>query len=307
LVVLERGWLSANGFLFVDGQDNCLVDTGYHTHGAQTVALVRGALKGQALHRIVNTHLHSDHCGGNAHLQAAFPGVRTLIPPGDFDAVREWNEDRLSYRPTGQRCDRFRVDAKLEPGHSIVLAGLPWEIHAAPGHDTHSIILFQPAHRLLISADALWQSGFGVVFPEIEGQQAFSEVAATLDLIERLQPAWIFPGHGAPFQDVQAALTLARRRLAGFEQSPTRHALHAAKVLVKFKLLELQSVPEQDLRAWALGVPHLRTLWHSHFCRKLQGMNADDEIWQWLRVEVIESLIQAQAALRTPQGQILNL
>ena len=49
------------------------------------------------------------------------------------------------------------------------------------------MILFEPASGILISADALWESGFGVVFPEIEGTAAFDEVAATLDVIERLQ------------------------------------------------------------------------------------------------------------------------
>jgi hypothetical protein len=33
---------------------------------------------------------------------------------------------------------------------------------------------------VLISADALWENGFGVVFPELEGDDAFAIVAATL-------------------------------------------------------------------------------------------------------------------------------
>eukprot|EP01034_Spumella_vulgaris_P013337 gene13337-17005_t len=47
-----------------------LVDTGYCTHAAQTEALVGHALDaaGEKLRLIVNTHLHSDHCGGNARL-----------------------------------------------------------------------------------------------------------------------------------------------------------------------------------------------------------------------------------------------
>ena len=37
------------------------------------------ALGGQPLERIVNTHLHSDHCGGNRALQARYAGVETLV------------------------------------------------------------------------------------------------------------------------------------------------------------------------------------------------------------------------------------
>jgi glyoxylase-like metal-dependent hydrolase (beta-lactamase superfamily II) len=55
-----------------------------------------------------------------------------------------------------------------------------WEVHAAPGHDPHSIILFDPISRTLISADALWENGFGIAFPELAGEPSFGEVAATL-------------------------------------------------------------------------------------------------------------------------------
>ena len=72
MTVFERGWLSSNNILFT-GQHSgaALVDTGYCTHSAQTLALVQSALGRRPLERILNTHLHSDHCGGNAALQAA--------------------------------------------------------------------------------------------------------------------------------------------------------------------------------------------------------------------------------------------
>jgi DNA recombination-dependent growth factor C len=47
LRVLERGWLSANNVVFLDGDEATVVDTGYVTHAAQTVELVRHALDGQ--------------------------------------------------------------------------------------------------------------------------------------------------------------------------------------------------------------------------------------------------------------------
>ena len=46
-----------------------MVDTGYCIHAEQTLALVEAALQGAPLQRIVNTHLHNDHCGGNALLR----------------------------------------------------------------------------------------------------------------------------------------------------------------------------------------------------------------------------------------------
>lgn len=266
--VFERGWLSSNNVLLLgdgEGRGAALIDSGYGTHDAQTVALVAHALAGRPLATLVNTHLHSDHCGGNAALQARYPGLRTLIPPGQAEAVRRWDEQALSYAPTGQYCPRFAFDALLQAGSEIVLGQRRWQVHAAPGHDPHSVILFEPALRLLVSADALWQNGFGVVFPEIEGQSAFDEVAATLGLIESLRPALVIPGHGAPFADAATALASARRRLAQFRADPARHARHAAKVLLKFKLLELRRIALPELLRWARQTPYFGLLHRTHF------------------------------------------
>src|SRR5207237_1275904 len=71
LLVFERGWLSSNNVLFAgdDSTESVLIDSGYVTHSEQTVELVRQALRGRRLDRVINTHLHSDHCGGNHALQ----------------------------------------------------------------------------------------------------------------------------------------------------------------------------------------------------------------------------------------------
>lgn len=254
--VFERGWLSANNILFTGRDGTALVDSGYCTHAAQTLELVGSALRDRQLDLLLNTHLHSDHCGGNAALQARYAAIQTRIPPGLADVVRNWDPVALTYVPTGQACPRFRIDGVLHPGTEARLGDLDWQVHAAPGHDPHSVILFEPQSRTLVSADALWESGFGVVFQELEGDSAFDEVAATLDLIEALRPQVVIPGHGPVFGDPAAALALARRRLDGFMREPMRHATHAAKVLLKFKLLELQQLAMPEFVAWASATPY---------------------------------------------------
>ena len=295
VTVLERGWLSSNNILVQGAQGTALVDSGYCSHSAQTLALVESALQGRPLELLLNTHLHSDHCGGNAALQARYPQLQTRIPPGQAQAVAEWDEARLSFAATGQNCPRFHFEATLQPGTEVCLGDLLWQVHAAPGHDTHSVILFEPQSRLLVAADALWERGFGVVFPELDGEDAFDTVGETLDLIESLQPATVIPGHGAPFTDVAAALERARTRLQGFACDPQRHLQHAAKVLLKFKLLEWQSVSLAELLAWSRATPYLGGLlaqiYPAHeLAEALQALTAD--------------LVRAGAA--TLQGQQLH-
>jgi glyoxylase-like metal-dependent hydrolase (beta-lactamase superfamily II) len=265
VTVFERGWLSSNNILLHGrdaGEGATLVDTGYVTHAAQTQALVRHALRhGEPLAHIVNTHLHSDHCGGNAAVQRAWPAASLTIPPGHADAVVRWDEDALTYRATGQRCERFRHDRVLRAGESFTVGARTWSADAAPGHDPHSLILFDAHDGVLISADALWANGFGVVFPELDGDNAFDDVAAVLDEIERMAPRLVIPGHGAPFADVADALARARSRLAAFRADPARHTRHGIKVLVKYHLLEVQREPLADLHAWFAGTPLALGVW----------------------------------------------
>jgi glyoxylase-like metal-dependent hydrolase (beta-lactamase superfamily II) len=261
--VFERGWLSSNNILLHggDGEPATLVDTGYVAHAEQTLALLRQALRpGQTLGCIVNTHLHSDHCGGNALLAQAF-GARIVIPPGHADAVAQWDEDRLTYRLTAQRCERFSADALLHPGESFTVGARTWQAHAAPGHDPHSLILFDAQDGVLIAADALWENGFGVVFPELDGQSAFDDVAAVLALIESLDARVVIPGHGAPFADVAGALARARSRLVRFRSDPASHGRHGIKALTKYHLLEVGSEPLATLLAWFATTPIVAQAW----------------------------------------------
>lgn len=260
VTVLERGWLSSNCVVLVGQETTAMVDSGYCSHAAHTLALLEAALGGRTLDVLVNTHLHSDHCGGNAAVQARYRTVQTHIPPGQALDVANWNASALSYTGTGQACPRYGFDHVLQPGQAIGLGAQHWQIHAAPGHDPHSVILFEPASRILISADALWQRGFGVVFPELDGQQAFEEVAATLDVIEALAPQQVIPGHGQVFSEVQQALYVARQRLNGFVQNPQKHRQYACKVLIKFKLLDAQRIALQELQMWAAQTPYLQQL-----------------------------------------------
>ncbi|PXW29440.1 MBL fold metallo-hydrolase [Paraburkholderia caballeronis] len=246
--VFERGWLSSNNVLLVDDTRAALVDTGYATHADQTVALVRHALGARALDLVVNTHLHSDHCGGNARLQAEWP-CDTLIPAASADAVRAWDDARLTFRATGQACERFGFTGTLSPGDRLTLGGLDWQVIGAPGHDPDSVMLHCAGARVLISADALWENGFGVIFPELDGASGFAEQQAVLETIARLDVGTVIPGHGAPFTGVDAALERAFARIAWLKADPARNAKNALKVLIVFKLLEVREMRFDTLLA----------------------------------------------------------
>ncbi len=255
LLVLERGWLSANNILCFDGEQATLVDSGYVSHAEQTVDLVRHTLAGRSLTRLINTHSHSDHIGGNAALKAAFD-CEIIVPAGLHAAIADWDEDALLLSPLGQQNARFQHDSLLGAGTEIEMAGLNWQALAVPGHDMEALAYYNPEKRILISGDALWENGFGVIFPELLGEaDGLASTRATLEMLAKLPINVVIPGHGRPFDTVDAAFERAFRRIDQFTQNIQQLAWHAIKVIVSFAMLEKRQIARDEFAAFVLSLP----------------------------------------------------
>ena len=262
--VLERGWLSSNNIVFTGKDRTAIVDTGYCTHESQTLLLLRNVLKGRTLDAIYNTHLHSDHCGGNSILQSHFPAARTFVPAAEFKRVQNWALSQLTFEATGQRCERFRADASVHAGDKIRLGDLEWSALCAPGHHPYSYLLFCEMHGILISADALWEKGFGVVFPALDGMSGFRETRATLQMIEELDVRLVIPGHGKPFTEVKQAIEVAHSRIDYLEADPLRNAQNGIKVLLKFLLMERQRIKLSEVPKLLNSIPLVKSANQRH-------------------------------------------
>ena len=204
---------------------------------------------------IYNTHLHSDHCGGNRILQETYPKVRTSVPEAEFRRVENWETRLLTFKATGQRCDKFRAEESVKANQKIRLGGNDWVVHCAPGHHPYSYILFCEKHGILLSADALWEKGFGVIFPALDSWAGFKETRDTLDMIEAMDVRLVIPGHGRPFTQVQEAIEAAHSRLNYLEADPLRNAQNGIKVLTKFLLMDKQRVKLSEVPKLLASVP----------------------------------------------------
>ncbi|AYH42226.1 MBL fold metallo-hydrolase [Azoarcus sp. DN11] len=256
--VLERGWLSANNVVLFDGGRATVVDSGYVSHGEQTVALLREALAGRELADLVNTHSHSDHIGANALLQRTF-GCAITVPAGMLPAVAAWDEDALLLTTAAQSAERFHADRALHPGDTLEMGELVWQAIAAPGHDMDALVFHNPDRRILISGDALWRDGFGILFAEVLGLgDGIGATRRTLEAIARLPVDVVIPGHGAPFVEFDDALARAFARLRAFEEDGTRMARNAIRACVTFSLLDTRSMPIDALAAHLASVPLYR-------------------------------------------------
>jgi glyoxylase-like metal-dependent hydrolase (beta-lactamase superfamily II) len=259
--VLVRGWLNCNQIVMRAPGDNVLVDSGYCGHRERTLELLAGreGLDRQPLERLINTHCHSDHMGGNAAIANMY-GCRITIPAGEVEHVRPWTPQSVWMADFDQRADPFHFDDTIAAGESFQGGGFEWEAHAAPGHDMDALMFWEPVHRILISGDALWENGMGFVWPD-EGPNRYIDAAReTLAAIERLDPALVIPGHGVPFANVAASIAAVRARLDAFHKDPAKNARHVVKVMFVFALLDKQQMNAAEVPAYLGRVPCYRVL-----------------------------------------------
>lgn len=285
--VIERGWLSANNIVLLEGERASLVDSGYVAHAPQTLALVREVLQGRRLERLFNTHAHADHVGGNAALAREF-GCEIRVPSGSAQMLSAWDEDALLLSTADQRGERFAYDALIASGERLEMGGLEWRAWSAPGHDMDALVFHCEQARLLISGDALWQDGFGILFVELLGGEpdrgrGLAGVRQTLDMIGRLAVDVVIPGHGPAFDDVEAALDRAYGRLRAFEEDPARIARNALRGCLSFAMMDLQRMPLTDLPDYLGRVP----LFREANARFLQMENA--ALADWLVRDLVRS------------------
>ena len=249
--VFVRDWLSSNNILLKGREGHVLIDSGYARHAPLTLALLATpqGLSAAPLARLVNTHCHSDHMGGNAAIKARY-GCRIALPDGEAPLIDAWDENTLLLAYADQRADRFAYDEVIRAGETHVWGDLEWQALAAPGHDMGALVFFNPEHGILVSGDALWANGYGFVMPREVDPRALPATRATLEMLAALELRVVIPGHGEPFADVGAALERAFARTAAFEADSLRVARHALKAVLAFALLDQRRLRLSDMPAY---------------------------------------------------------
>lgn len=252
--VIVRDWLNANHVVLIGREQSVLIDSGYGRDVAHTLSTVIQALRGQPLDWLVNTHCHSDHMGGNAAVQSTYH-CRLSIPRDEAPIVEAWDEQALWLAYADQRCERFSFDDTVAPDDTFHWGDLHWRAIAAPGHDMAALMFFCEETGLLISGDALWQNGFGIVLPGPDRMERLAATRTTLETIAGLPIRTVIPGHGKPFTDVDAAVQRSFQRLAAFERDELRMVRHVLKVMFVFSLMDRRRLAVDELNGYLESVP----------------------------------------------------
>jgi glyoxylase-like metal-dependent hydrolase (beta-lactamase superfamily II) len=259
ITVIVRDWLNANHVLITGNEECALIDSGYGLHAQRTLELLRApqALGGRLLDRLINTHCHSDHMGGNAAIARAY-GSPISLPVDAAPLIARWDTRELLLDYADQQAERFVCTDTIAAGDTLVLGNTQWLALAAPGHDMTALVFYAPEHRVLVSGDALWERGFGLIEPVDRLEERLAAARATLERIAALEVSVVIPGHGAPFSKVGPAIEHALQRVEAYAGDPLKLARHCLKSFFVFALLARGSIARKELPAYFERVPCYR-------------------------------------------------
>lgn len=132
------------------------------------------------LQSIFITHRHADHAPAALALKS-LSGARIVAPRGVLDGHR---------------------DVEITGGEVFALASGPLEVIATPGH-TEEHVCYMTSEGELFSGDTILGSGTTTIFPPDGNMAAY---LTSLQLLRKLSPKRILPGHGPTREDAVALI-----------------------------------------------------------------------------------------------------
>jgi glyoxylase-like metal-dependent hydrolase (beta-lactamase superfamily II) len=246
---------SVNVYVFTDGSETVLVDSGMFT--ARSVhSLLRGLRRAgvdpRSVSRIVVTHYHVDHLTGAAILAEAF-GAEVMLGRRDIEAVLEKGveeyvgeaievfrasgvpghviEEIVRYQPGLRMVEAYRALSELEPtplseGSAVELPGHgAYEVIEAPGHTPGHIVLVSRYRREALVGDTILPGITPHVSLHSLDTDPLGDYIRTLKRLEgELKGYTALPGHREPLPDASARARELLEFLAGvFEGIESRY------------------------------------------------------------------------------------
>ena len=257
LFFVQRGWLNANHFVF-NGRQKVLIDTGYISDFEETKRFVQDlGVDLREVDRIVSTHSHCDHIGGNKRIQG-LSRCKIAMHKIDKFFINSKDDWATWWRYYDQEAEFFQVVISLEEGDCVFLDELKLEVIHTPGHGAGMIALYSPKEKFLISSDALWDGDLGVLTIRVEGSIAPFLALNSLEKLSTLGVDRIYPGHGPPIIEPKVAIQKCREKLEGFLKDPSRIGMDQLRKILIYILLMKRGFTVDEFFDYLMGTHWFR-------------------------------------------------
>ncbi|MBX6378978.1 MAG: MBL fold metallo-hydrolase, partial [Clostridia bacterium] len=238
-----------------DGK-TALVDTGSSVDLDDLLPTLAAAGVGTAsIARVLNTHTHPDHVGGNRTVKEQ-TGARTGCHQWEryfFDRGCHWaSVSEVMCIPV----EPFTFDFDFVDGDVLEVGRWRLRVVHTPGHSFGAVCFYDEATGALFAGDTMFREGFINVLPTVTGADCLFRHRQSLDRLRDLGVSWVFPGHGNPTDDFpglwRACCSRIDQLVADFEESQ----LHSLRVGLIYRLYaEGGEMPLAAFIRFVLSVP----------------------------------------------------
>lgn len=143
---------------------------------------------------ILNTHLHLDHCFGNAWAAERY-GVLPMAHEDDETLLARMGEQaRMFGLPFEVRTEK--LGGYLKDGDVLTLGENRIEVIHTPGHSRGGLCFYIPSAGWLISGDSLFEGSIGRT--DLEGGSYATLIKSITERLVTLpEDTVVYPGHGS--------------------------------------------------------------------------------------------------------------
>ncbi len=277
----ERGWLNGNHFAYV-GDEIVLIDTGYLPSLPHTEKmLAQVGVSFDRVHRIVSTHSHCDHIGGNAKIQAA-TGCRIAMHPIQKRIIDDRDDWATWARYYEHEAEFFRVDDTIQEGDELAVGPLRFQVFHVPGHAPGMLAFYEPQRKILLSSDAVWDGDVGVLNTHVDGTIAPWLALDSARRLAALDVQVLYPGHGPAITDPRRAFERAIKKIERLIEDRQALGWDQLKKMLLYFLLMRGSIREENLFSRLMATP-----WFMDPIRRYLGGDAE-ACYQQVMEELLE-------------------
>jgi hydroxyacylglutathione hydrolase len=186
----EQGMLDCNTYI-IAGKPGLIIDPG--NPGcvmAKVNSMRRDGIEPGNIGTIINTHLHIDHCSGNASFKQ-LSGAKIIL-----HKVQQENYQSIigNDRMLGMEPEEFTADEVVE-GEQLSAGGIELEMIPAPGHSPECVCFYEKKNKWLLCGDVIFEMNTGRV--DLPGGDA-DQLKISIESLSRLDIEYLLPGHMGP-------------------------------------------------------------------------------------------------------------